>query len=99
MMLKTAGGLAKYTGVFICKVIDIVDDRYEGFMYVEIIGEGYVGDTDTKDNRHKYPRVRRPSPMEDPTQYANATNTYGFSSHPFNWKSNLVAFPPTVILE
>ena len=55
---KTAGGLAKYTGVFICKVIDIVDDRYEGFMYVEIIGEGYVGDTDTKDNRHKYPKSK-----------------------------------------
>ena len=54
---KTAGGLAKYTGVFICKVIDIVDDRYEGFMYVEIIGEGYVGDTDTK-TIGKYPKSK-----------------------------------------
>ena len=91
---KTAGGLAKYTGVFICKVIDIVDDRYEGFMYVEIIGEGYVGDTDTKDNRHKYQRVRRSSPYGGSYQYANATNTYGFSSHPPAPGSQiLVAFP------
>tara|TARA_B100002019_G_scaffold114341_1_gene98388 strand:+ start:4549 stop:6039 length:1491 start_codon:yes stop_codon:yes gene_type:complete len=91
---KTAGGLAKYTGVFICKVIDIVDDRYEGYMYVEIIGEGYVGDTDTKANRHKYQRVRRSSPYGGSYQYANATNTYGFSSHPPAPGSQiLVAFP------
>tara|TARA_B100000085_G_scaffold266117_1_gene274472 strand:- start:1297 stop:2808 length:1512 start_codon:yes stop_codon:yes gene_type:complete len=91
---KTAGGIAKYTGVFICKVIDIVDDRYEGYMYVEIVGEGYIGQTDSKENRHKYHRVRRGSPYGGSYQYANATNSYGFSSHPPAPGSQvLVAFP------
>ena len=30
---KSVNGLQKYTGLFIAKVIDIVDDRYEGFSF------------------------------------------------------------------
>ena len=44
---KHAAGMRKLTGLYIAKVIDITDDRYEGFMNVEIIGEGYKGEIET----------------------------------------------------
>ena len=55
---KFAGGLRKLSGLYIAKVIDITDDRYEGFMNVEIIGEGYKGDVESKEGRKEYARVR-----------------------------------------
>ena len=84
MFDKTHGaqGVMKLTGLYICKVIDIVDDRYEGFLYVEIIGQGYLGETSSAESRKEYFRVRRASPYGGSYQFANATNTYGFVSHP-----------------
>ena len=38
------GGMVKRTGLFLAKVINIVDDRYEDCMFVEIIGDEYQGD-------------------------------------------------------
>ncbi len=93
-MSKSVNGLQKYTGLFIAKVIDTVDDRYEGFMRVEIVGENFAGTTESKDKRAKYHRIRRSSPYGGSYQYANATNSYGFSSHPPAPGSQiLVAFP------
>ena len=34
---RFAGGIRKLSGLYIAKVIDITDDRYEGYMNVEII--------------------------------------------------------------
>ena len=93
---KTAGigGVVKNTGVFVGKVIETVDDRYEGFLHVEIYGQGYIGDTDSKADRANYVRVRRGSPYGGSYQFANATNSYGMSSHPpAPGTSVLVAFP------
>lgn len=93
-MSKSVNGLQKYTGTFIAKVIDTVDDRYEGFMYVELVGENYVGDVGNKDERQQYHRIRRATPYGGSYQYANATNSYGMSSHPPAPGSQiLVAFP------
>jgi|TARA_B100001094_G_scaffold102690_2_gene98861 hypothetical protein len=93
-MSKSVNGLQKYTGLFIAKVIDTVDDRYEGFMYVELVGENYAGDVDSKDERQQYHRIRRATPYGGSYQYANATNSYGMSSHPPAPGSQiLVAFP------
>ena len=75
-------GVSKQTGLYLAKVVDTVDDRYEGFIYVEIIGDGYLGDPTTKASRHEYTRVRRASPYGGSYQFANATNTYGMSCHP-----------------
>ena len=91
---KSVNGLQKYTGLFIAKVIDTVDDRYEGFMHVELVGENYGGTVDSKDLRQQYHRIRRASPYGGSYQYANATNSYGMSSHPPAPGSQiLVAFP------
>tara|TARA_X000001036_G_scaffold29401_1_gene24270 strand:+ start:5317 stop:6726 length:1410 start_codon:yes stop_codon:yes gene_type:complete len=93
-MSKSVNGLQKYTGLFIAKVIDTVDDRYEGFMYVELVGENYAGNVDSKDERQQYHRIRRATPYGGSYQYANATNSYGMSSHPPAPGSQiLVAFP------
>lgn len=93
-MSKSVNGLQKYTGLYIAKVIDTVDDRYEGFMYVELVGENYVGDVGNKDQRQQYHRIRRATPYGGSYQYANATNSYGMSSHPPAPGSQiLVAFP------
>ena len=81
---KTKGthGIPKLTGMFICKVIDLVDDRYEGYMYVEVIGQGYTGDTIDPNRRKEFHRVRRGSPYGGSYQFAGFTNTYGMSCHP-----------------
>ena len=77
-----AGGIPKLTGMFICKVIDLVDDRYEGYMYVEVIGQGYTGSTGEANKRKEFHRVRRGSPYGGSYQFAGFTNTYGMSCHP-----------------
>ncbi len=90
---KHAAGMRKLTGLYIAKVIDITDDRYEGFMNVEIIGEGYKGDPTNLETRKEYARVRRASPYGGSIQFEGFTNTYGFCSHPPSPGSQvLVAF-------
>ena len=79
---KHAAGMRKLTGLYIAKVIDITDDRYEGFMNVEIIGEGYKGDVTNLEGRKEYARVRRATPYGGNYQFEGFTNTYGFCSHP-----------------
>lgn len=79
---KGVGGLTKLTGLFICKVIDITDDRYEGFMNVEIIGQGYQGETVSVEERKKYARVRRAMPYGGQYQFEGYTSSYGMSTHP-----------------
>tara|TARA_B100000965_G_scaffold245350_1_gene205873 strand:- start:15865 stop:17286 length:1422 start_codon:yes stop_codon:yes gene_type:complete len=90
----SVGGVVKNAGLFVGKVIETVDDRYEGYLHVEIFGQGYVGETDSKAERANYVRVRRGSPYGGSYQFANATNSYGMSSHPpAPGTSVLVAFP------
>ena len=90
---RMAGGIRKLQGLYIAKVIDITDDRYEGFMNVEILGEGYKGEIDSLEGRKEYARVRRSSPYGGSIQFEGFTNTYGFCSHPPNPGSQvLVAF-------
>lgn len=77
------GGIHKQTGLFLAKVMDIVDDRYEGFLYVEILGHEYLGDYSTSaEDRKRYVRVRRASPYGGHYQSSGHTRSYGMSSHP-----------------
>jgi len=80
---KSAGGTPKTTGLFLAKVMNIKDDRYEGYMYVEIIGNEYFGDSSTSvEDQQKYVRVRRASPYGGQIQGSDHTRAYGMSSHP-----------------
>ena len=38
-------GFSNFEGLYIGKVIEIVDDRYEGYCYVEIIGQQQLSST------------------------------------------------------
>jgi len=77
------GGIHKQTGLFLAKVMNIVDDRYEGYLYVEIIGHEYLGDfSDGAASQQEYVRVRRASPYGGHYQAAGHTRSYGMSSHP-----------------
>ena len=88
-----AGGIRKLQGLYLAKVIDVTDDRYEGYMNVEIIGEGYKGDVTNKEGRKEYARVRRSSPYGGSIQFEGFTNTYGMCSQPPNPGTQvLVAF-------
>ena len=81
---KNIGGIKTRTGLFLGKVVDIVDDRYEGYMYVQIFGDEYLGSKDSPEEKHKYTRVRRSSPYGGIYQDDKLTHTrsYGMSSHP-----------------
>lgn len=77
------GGIHKQTGCYIAKVVDIVDDRYEGYIYVEIVGDNYTGNTTTNvEDRHKYTKCRMSAPYGGHIQAADHTRSYGMSCHP-----------------
>ena len=75
-------GLNPYRGVKLAKVVDIVDDRYEGYMYVDIIGSGRIGKVDSKEEKQKFTRVRRAQPFGGSYQANDHTRSFGMSSQP-----------------
>ena len=79
---SNAGGVNRYRGVYLGKVIDIVDDRYEGYIYVDIIGHNRQGRISNKESRQKAVRVRRALPYGGHYQGSDHTRSYGMSCHP-----------------
>ena len=75
-------GLNPYKGVKLAKVVDVVDDRYEGYMYVDIIGSGRLGKVDSKEEKQKFTRVRRAQPFGGSYQASDHTRSFGMSSQP-----------------
>lgn len=75
-------GLNPYKGVKLAKVVDVVDDRYEGYMYVDIIGSGRLGKVDSKEEKQKFTRVRRAQPFGGSYQANDHTRSFGMSSQP-----------------
>ena len=77
------GGVNSYQGLYIGKVMNIVDDRYEGYMYVDIIGHEKTGSpTTSKEEAQKYVRVRRLMPYGGTYQGSDHTRTFGMNCHP-----------------
>lgn len=80
---STVGGVNRYQGIYIGKVIDVVDDRYEGYLYVDIVGHNRQGHTLTnKEDRQKFVRVRRATPYGGSYQGSDHTRSFGMSGHP-----------------
>ena len=80
------GGIHKQTGLFLAKVMNIVDDRYEGYLYVEIIGHEYLGDfSDGAASQQQYVRVRRASPYGGHYQAAGHTIIWYEQSSSCTW--------------
>ena len=76
------GGFLQFEGLYIGKVIEIVDDRYEGYLYVELVGQQQLSDPFNKDERKNYVRCRRAVPYGGSYQGDDHTRTYGMSTHP-----------------
>ena len=76
------GGFLQYEGLYIGKVIEIVNDRYEGYLYVELVGQQQLSDPFKKDERKNYVRCRRAVPYGGSYQGEDHTRTYGMSVHP-----------------
>jgi hypothetical protein len=69
--------------LYIGKVIEIVDDRYEGYCYVEIIGQQQLSSTTgNPEDRKNYVRCRRAMPYGGSYQATDHTRSYGMSTHP-----------------
>jgi len=76
-------GLNPPRGLKLAKVVDVADDRYEGYMYVDMIGSNIIQtDVQSKDARQKYTRVRRMQPYGGAYQGDDHTRSYGMSTHP-----------------
>lgn len=78
----SVGGINSYQGIYIGRVIDTVDDRYEGYMYVDIVGNERKGKVDSKEERQQYVRIRRLLPYGGSYQGSDHTRTFGMSCHP-----------------
>ena len=73
-------GVRKLNGVFLARVVDIVDDTYQGHIQVELVGHQTINDRESSSqNLH---RIRRPSPFGGTLQGDNHILAYGMSSHP-----------------
>ena len=75
-------GFRGYKGLYIGKVIKITDDRYENYIYVEIIGEKHIDDPFKTEDQENYVRCRRAMPYGGSYQASDHTKTYGMSTHP-----------------
>ena len=76
-------GFSNFEGLYIGKVIEIVDDRYEGYCYVEIIGQQQLSSTTgNPEDRKNYVRCRRAMPYGGSYQATDHTRSYGMSTHP-----------------
>lgn len=87
------GGLRKLNGVFVAKVVDIADERYQQHIWVDLIGSERHGNKETQEERHRYHKVRQTSPFGGTVQGSNYSNNYGATwSPPAPGTEVLVAF-------
>ena len=75
-------GMSMPNGVYSAKVIEISDADYGGAIYVQILGSHRFGDTDTREQRQLFPKVRTVSPFGGSISMLDATVTYGASFPP-----------------
>lgn len=75
-------GFNPVQGMFVGRVIDNVDPDYQGHIWVEVIGQQNIMNTDSDASRKATFKIRRPSPFGGNVQGGNYTNSYG------------AAFPP-----
>lgn len=78
----TRAGFSMPNGVFVGKVIEIADADYGGAVYVKIVGHDRFGETDTREQRQLFPKVRTMSPFGGVIAGENATTTYGANFPP-----------------
>jgi hypothetical protein len=79
----TRSGFSMPTGVYIGKVIDAADGDYGQAIYVSLVNNNKFGETQTRDDRQKFTKVRTVSPFGGSiTTNNNASVNYGSSFPP-----------------
>jgi hypothetical protein len=76
------GSFNMVQGNYIARVIDNVDNDYNGAIWVELVGQQSIVDTSTEEGRKSTFKVRRMSPFGGSIQGSNYGNNFG------------AAFPP-----
>ena len=74
------GGLGLFDGVFIARVRSVKDDKYQGDIFVEILGQQTLFEDNTPPEN--WIRCRRLSPFGGSIKEDEYTNNYGFSCSP-----------------
>ena len=76
-------GFGNFEGLHLGMVVEIVDDRYEGYCYVEIFGqEQFSSKSENPEARKNYVRCRRAMPYGGSYQAPDHARSYGMSTHP-----------------
>jgi hypothetical protein len=71
------GEFNNLTGLYSAKIVDNVDENFEGHVWVELLGQNRPSDKDSKEERHSYHKIRRPMPFGGNPEGTNFTNSYG----------------------
>jgi len=74
---ENSQGMRKLNGVFIAKVVDFADERYQQHIWVDIVGSEIISKKDTIEERHKFHKVRQMSPFGGTIQGDLGSNNYG----------------------
>lgn len=79
---NSIGSFNMVQGNYIARVIENVDNDYDGSIWVEVVGQQSIVDTSTEEGRKSTFKVRRPSPFGGSIQGSNYGNNYGASFPP-----------------
>ena len=83
--LYTSGNRAGFSmpnGVYVGKVVDEADSDYGGVIYVNLLNNRNIGENSTREDRHKFTKVRTVSPFGGSIFNTDNTISYGASFPP-----------------
>lgn len=79
---QSLNGIAGQSGVYTAVVVDNADPDFSGHIWVDIVQSQRRGNTETREDRHKFSKIRTMSPFGGSIGGENATVTYGASFPP-----------------
>lgn len=78
----TRSGFSMPTGVYVGKVIDAADGDYGQSIYVSLVNNNKFGETETRDDRQKFTKVRTVSPFGGSIANGDTSVNYGSTFPP-----------------
>lgn len=70
-------GVRRLNGLYVGKVVDIADERYQQHIWVDIVGHEKISDKQDIEERHKFHKIRQMTPFGGTVQGSNYSNNYG----------------------
>lgn len=75
-------GFNSLTGLYLAKVVENVDEDYQGHVYVELVGHQTISSKDSPEERRRFHKIRPTSRFGGSVQGGNFTQPYGESYPP-----------------